>query len=416
MRRSIHTVAVDLTPILPGGENGGAKIFVLELLIHLASMQPRTQFKLFTNPASHEELMFMERPNMSRYMVNGTSINIVLRSKLHYVSSRIFSYCPMRVRQMVGPLAYQVNRWLKRRESWSLLRKMGADLLFCPFTAPIYFELNIPMVCTIYDLQYKSYPQFFEATDFIQRDQTFLEACRKATRLAAISDYTRESVIHHGEISANNIKTIYLRMANRIAPGLELENDVLEPLGLTSKRYILYPANFWKHKNHEMLLTAFSLACRQGLDSDIKLVCTGAPGERQVWLKDAVRRMGLAGRVLFPGYLSKEALAVLMSNSCAVVFPSLYEGFGLPVIEAMAAGIPVACSNITSLPEVASDAAILFNPAIPTEIADAIVTLMKDHDLRERLIQKGKARAVYFSDTALMAKEYWALFQEAYSA
>jgi glycosyltransferase involved in cell wall biosynthesis len=290
---------------------------------------------------------------------------------------------------------------------------MDADLLFCPFTATTYFEPGIPTVCTIYDLQYKTYPEFFAAEDVAHRDRTFIEACRHATALTAISDYSRDSAVAHGNLDPERIRTIHLRMAQRISHEAEHDKAVLSFLGLTPQRYLIYPANFWKHKNHEMLLTAFGMACHERLAADIKLVCTGAPGVRQVWLMSAAHNMNLADRVLFPGHLPNAELAALMANCSGVVFPSLYEGFGLPVIEAMAAGVPVACSNATSLPEVAADAAIFFDPRIPTQIAQAMASLVEDEALRARLIQAGQQRATEFSDVERMAGEYWDLFQYA---
>jgi hypothetical protein len=128
---------------------------------------------------------------------------------------------------------------------------------------------------------------------------------------------------------------------------------------------------------------------------------------------NAARSMKLGDRILFPGYLPNTELSALMANSIGMVFPSLYEGFGLPVIEAMAAGVPVACSNTTSLPEVAADAAILFDPRVPTQIAQAMISLVENEALRAQLIQAGKQRAAEFSDAGLMATEYWKIFQYA---
>jgi hypothetical protein len=162
-----------------------------------------------------------------------------------------------------------------------------------------------------------------------------------------------------------------------------------------------------------MLLTAFGIARRNGLADDIRLVCTGAPGARQQWLQKSVRSLGLENHILFPGYLANAELLALVTNSAGVVFPSLYEGFGLPVIEAMATGVPVACSNVTSLPEVAGDAAILFDPRVPEQIAQAMISLAHDKKLTTRLIRAGDARAGRFSDSRLMAEQYWELFQSA---
>ena len=414
MNKSLRTIAVDLTPVLPGGENGGAKVFALELVRRLAEMKPQTQFVLLTQAAAHEELAALDRPNVRRLMVIGPVVSKLLRPYLRGFASRVLPHLPARLRSAVSHLGYGLNAKLKHSGSVALLRDIGTDLLFCPFTAPNYFEPEIPTVCTIYDLQYKSYPEFFTVEDDVaHRDRMFIAACRRATVLAAISDYSRDAAVTHGSFDPARIRTIYLRMAHRISTRVEDDQGVLNRLGLVPRQYLIYPANFWKHKNHEMLLTAFGMACRGGLAADVKLVCTGAPGARQEWLMRAAHTMSLADRVLFAGYLPDAELAALMGNCGGVVFPSLYEGFGLPVIEGMAAGVPVACSNVTSLPEVAADAAILFDPRIPTQIAQAMVTLLEDKAIRARLIQAGQQRAKEFSDTDRMAREYWELFQYA---
>lgn len=413
MNKQLNTIAVDLTPVLPGGENGGAKIFVLELLRRLADMAPQTQFILLTQAASHEELAILDRPNMRRRMVVGPVIANSLRPRLQGIASRILPHLPVRLRGAVNRLGYKLNTALKRSGSGALLRDMSVDLLFCPFTAPTYFEPGIPTVCTIYDLQYKTYPEFFAAEDVAHRERAFIEACQRATVLTAISDYSRDSAIANGSLDPSCIRTIHLRMAQRIAPGVENDTAILDRLGLVPQRYLVYPANFWQHKNHKMLLTAFGMACHGDLAADIKLVCTGAPGVRREWLMSASRTMNLGDRVLFPGYLPNAELAALLANCTGVVFPSLYEGFGLPVIEAMAAGVPVACSNTTSLPEVAADAAILFDPRVPTQIAQAMISLVENETLRTQFIHAGLQRAVEFSDAERMAREYWQLFQYA---
>jgi glycosyltransferase involved in cell wall biosynthesis len=308
-------------------------------------------------------------------------------------------------------LGYQ----LRSDNAATLLQKINADLLFCPFTAPTYFETGIATVCTIYDLQYKTYPQFFAIEDVAYRNRIFTDACQRASALATISDFTRDSVIRHGKFDLAHIRTIYPRMARQIEPTVDNDKALLALLKLTPERYLIYPANFCKHKNHEMLLTAFGMACHKGLPTDIKLVCAGVPSERQAFLRRAVQAMKLADRVIFSGYVSNKELTTLMVNSIGVVFPSLYEDFALTVIETMASGVPVACSNLTSLPEVAVDAAILFDPRIPTQIADAMVSWVEDETLRDRLVRAGYQRATEFSDSERMAREYWALFLSAFA-
>lgn len=412
MTHRFKTIAVDLTPILPGGENGGAKIFVLELLRRLGAIHPETRFILLTQAASHEELASMDSANISRRMVVGSAVTRTIRPRLEGLTRRLLPYLPIRLRQLAMALGYRLNTALKRGGSGTLLSDMGADLLFCPFTAPTYFEPSIATVCTIYDLQYKIYPEFFAPEDVVHRDRTFIEACRCANALTAISDYSREAAIRHGNLAPDRIHTIHLRMAQRIVAQPGERMDLLDRWGVQAGRYLIYPANFWRHKNHEMLLTALGMAYKAGLAADIKLVCTGAPSERQNYLA-RVTAMNLKKCTIFPGFLPDDELATLLANARGMVFPSLYEGFGLPVVEAMAAGVPIACSNLTSLPEVAADAAILFDPRIPTQIAEAIITLVEDEATRSRLIDAGRHRAVKFTDLDRMASEYWNLFLHA---
>lgn len=411
MNASPKTIAVDLTPILPGGDNGGAKVFAIELLQRLSHIAPQTQFILLTQATSHDELAHLDRPNMRRYMVVGPAIAHSIRPQLLGIATRLLPHLPLRLRNNASRMGYILHTLLKRHGTGTQLRRMGVDLLFCPFTAPTYFEPGIPTICTIYDLQHKTYPEFFAAADVAYREHTFTEACRLATAITTISDCSRKSIISNARIDPARVHTIYLRMAKRIATGAAHQQGALGRLGFTELRYLLYPANFWQHKNHEMLLTAFGMACQQGMPADIKLICTGAPGVRQAWLINAAHSMHLGDRVIFPGYLPNAEIATLLANCAGLVFPSLFEGFGLPIIEAMAAGVPVACSNTTALPEVAAGAALLFDPRIPTQIAQAMLALVQDNVLRTRLTQAGQLRAADFSDADQMANAYWALFQ-----
>lgn len=412
MNKKLNVIAVDLTPVLEGEQNDWYKCFVLDLLSRLADLAPQTRFILLTQTASHEELSVMERSNMQRLMVLGCPVVVIPeRSRLQHLADRIILKLKRKLPRVMSHLGYQ----LRSDNAATLLQKINADLLFCPFTAPTYFETGIATVCTIYDLQYKTYPQFFAIEDVAYRNRIFTDACQRASALATISDFTRDSVIRHGKFDLAHIRTIYPRMARQIEPTVDNDKALLALLKLTPERYLIYPANFCKHKNHEMLLTAFGMACHKGLPTDIKLVCAGVPSERQAFLRRAVQAMKLADRVIFSGYVSNKELTTLMVNSIGVVFPSLYEDFALTVIETMASGVPVACSNLTSLPEVAVDAAILFDPRIPTQIADAMVSWVEDETLRDRLVRAGYQRATEFSDSERMAREYWALFLSAFA-
>jgi glycosyltransferase involved in cell wall biosynthesis len=404
------TIAVDLTPVLPGGENGGAKVFVLELLRRLAARHPTTRFVLLTHGASHKELASLDAANMERVVVAGA--NETARRAGWFARAILRRATAVLPRRVSIPLAALASRFVRTRPRGRSLRDRGVDLLFCPFTAPAYREAGLPLVATVYDLQYRTYPQFFRPEEVAHREQTFLSACRHASALIAISDYARLSAIECGPILPDRIRTVYLRMAQRIRSSDRTSaGGRLAALGVVAGEYFLYPANFWPHKNHEILLTAFGIAVQNRLSARLKLVCTGAPNERTAWLRRAAQAMGLGDRVLFPGYVDDDTLADLMTGARGLAFPSLYEGFGLPVIEAMAAGVPVACSASTSLPEVSAGAALLFDPRVPTDVAAALVTLDTDAATRARLIDAGRRRAAEFANSDRMADEYWTVFR-----
>ncbi|HUN90554.1 MAG TPA: glycosyltransferase family 1 protein [Burkholderiaceae bacterium] len=409
-----NLIAVDLTPVLPGGENGGAKVFVLELVRRLAAAHPATRFLLLTQGTSHDELSALDAPNVERLLVVGaTPARRRVMTLAKGLLRRGASVAPRRLAMAVARVA---SRLARRRPPGPSLRDRGVDLLFCPFTAPVYREAGLPVVCTIYDLQYRAYPQFFRPEDVAHRDQAFLAAARHASVLVAISDFARRSAGEAGRIEGHRLRTIYLRMALRIqGAGTADAEATLRSLGLARDAYLLYPANFWRHKNHEMLLTAFGIAAHGGLARERVLVCTGAPGERMTWLRQAAAALGLGDRIRFPGYVTDEQLGHLLANARGLVFPSLYEGFGLPLVEAMAAGVPVACSDVTSLPEVSGDAALLFDPRVPGDIAKALLRLDADDALRARLKEAGRRRAAEFADSVRMADEYWSAFSDALS-
>jgi glycosyltransferase involved in cell wall biosynthesis len=409
----LRNIVVDLTPVLPGGENGGAKVFVVELLRLLAELTPQTNFILLTQASAHEELAVLDRNNMRRLMVLDSGPAHAPPSFAKRVIARVMVNLPARARSLVGRMFHTLRGSMKRSGSKSLLRNLKADLLFCPFTAPTYYDAGVKTVSIIYDLQHKTYPQFFAPEYVAQRDRTFIDAARRATILVAISDYSRDTAIAAGGLDPNQIKTIHLHISQHSLSTASRDDAVLLRLSLVPKHYVVYPANFWKHKNHEMLLTAFGIAMQNGLANEVRLVCTGAPSERQRWLKHAADEMGLGDQIVFAGYLTTAELLSLVTNSSGVVFPSLYEGFGLPVIEAMASGVPVACSNSTSLPEVAGGAAILFDPRNPESLAKAIISLVSDKDLTASLVEAGTARAAMFSNSKLMAEQFWDVFQQA---
>jgi len=411
--KNLKTICVDLLPLLPGGENGGAKIFVLELLQAMAKAAPEINFILLTNSLSHDELAKLDSKNISRLLIQKRVGTGSLNLKMIILYRYIIRYLPLTLRTLLGRIGYKFLIILKRveLENKITLKEVQTDLLFCPFTAPTFFSHNIPTVCTIYDLQFKKYPQFFKKEELVHREAVFFEACQKATALTAISDYSRNSAIKYGNVEPSRIRTILLRLPQRMLKNDENESDILSNFGLKSKRFFFYPANYWEHKNHELLLTAFGMARNMGLPKDFMLVFTGAPNLREIWLKKAVSAMKMDEFVVFGGYLETADFDVLLANCNSMVFPSLYEGFGLPLVEAMVAGVPVICSNNSALIEVASNAAKLFDPRKPLDIAKTMILIASDEQLRAKLTKEGELQAVMYSDSERMCKEYLDVFE-----
>ncbi|KAF0653462.1 glycosyltransferase [Cyanobium sp. Copco_Reservoir_LC18] len=155
------------------------------------------------------------------------------------------------------------------------------------------------------------------------------------------------------------------------------------------------------------------MAKHSGLPDDIQLVCTGEDLNRRQRLEAVAEGLRISPSVKMTGFVAAQHLDSLYAHSLAVVFPSLYEGFGMPVIEAMALGVPVACSSTTALAEVAGDAALLFDPGHPGEIATAMCRLSLEKELRATCIQKGRVQSSRYTSPGTMANSYWELFHDA---
>ena len=405
-------IVVDLTPLLPGGDNGGAKLMTLELIKTMAARSPQTHFILLTLKRTFDELSAFSQPNVQIELLEEAITQVPLLVRL--------------MRFITRPASERIRRGLERRvrsflsrlgplspDPQTLVSRHGGSVLFCPFTAPFFAQTGIPTVSVIYDLQYADYPQYFEEQDKAQRHQNFIDACRRANRLVCISDFVRRRVLEESRLPQERVTTIHIQLAHRLpAPTPEVSASTLGYFQLTSGRYFLYPANFWKHKNHEMLFVAMGLFNARRPKSDIKLVCTGTPGERRDFLQSAAQHMGLSDKIILPGHLHESHFSALMHGCLALIYPSLYEGFGMPVIEAQAIGIPVLCSNAASLPEVAGDGALIFDPRLPESMVEAMQRIESDTYVRDEVVRKGFENAKRFMDADAMATQYLTTLSE----
>ncbi len=394
--QTLRRVVVDLTPVLPGADNGGAKLVAVELVRHLAQLVPSCEWVLLTSEKGHADLASLDSRNVRRVCVGADAGN--------------GSGKPSRRSRGLA--------WFGRRggpsSRRSLARQLDADVVFCPFTTARFFDPHVPMVTIIHDLQHLACAEFFNREERGHRDREFRDVCRFATRIVCVSEYVRGTVLQHGMVDPSRVMSIHTSLFRRLATGpVTADTGVLQRHGLQVDRFLLYPANFWLHKNHEMLLTAFGMYRARHPESDLKLVCTGGLNARREKLQEARERMGLAGHVMLIEFLPDEEFAVLLRACRAMIFPSLCEGFGMPVLEAMEFDKPVLCSHLTSLPEIAGDAALLFDPRKPTEIVRAIEQIETDSELAALLVQRGRRRLTAFGDAAEMARQYLQVLQDA---
>ena len=410
--RPPQTVAVDLTPVRPGGENGGAKIVALELIPRLARIARAARFVLLTTRANHEELAALDAPNVERLAMDapGTARSTIENLALS-AQSLLSKTVPQRALDTLGR-AYRSLR--SASGSPSLLQRLGADVMLCPFLDPFYDDGSTRFVSIVADLQFLELPEFFPAEERARLRLQFEHVARHAARIVCISGYGRETVVRAG-VPAQRTVLIHHGLHRRfehVAPGPDTE-EVIPQNGLSRGEYLLYPANFWRHKNHATLIQAFGLFLRERPASPLKLVLSGAGGTERGRIAEDVRTAGLSNRIVLVGFVSDAQLSVLLRSAFGLIFPSLYEGFGMPVTEAMAAHVPVLCSDATSLPEVAGDAALLFDPRSPSAIAAAIAQLSGDPGLRARMIERGVRKAASFGSADEMAEHYWRVLCEA---
>ena len=282
----------------------------------------------------------------------------------------------------------------------------GLDVVHYPVTVPIP-RLDLPTVVTIHEVQLHDRPEVFSRLERRYRRWAYDGSARSADIVIAVSDHVRRRLVESVGVDPARIETIYLGIDHeRYAPGPRPEDERALARYSLPERFLLYPANIWPHKNHERLVQAFA----QVADPSLHLLLAGQTYGRLAPLLEFAQHSGVGDRVAHLGYVPPAEMPALLRRARGVVFPSLYEGFGLPPLEAMACGVSVAVSGRGSLAEVVGDAALVFDPESPEAIAEAIDRLPKT-DLREA----GLARAAQFT-WADAARRHVAAYERAIAA
>ena len=261
-----------------------------------------------------------------------------------------------------------------------LLADIGIDLLHFPGNTINPIELNLPAVLNLHDLQHRHFPQYFTKAEIDNREKWWSASARRANALIAASTWIADDL--HAQLRRGKIENLRRPRANAARDSAEPSLAFLAELRRRLKlpiSFFIYPAAAWPHKNHDRLLRAFAMAQLPG----VQLLLTGG-GQEDSPLPGLIESLGLTGRVRLMGRVSTEDLAGLYRLATALIFPSQYEAWSLPIAEAMQAGCPVASSDVPSLPEQVGDAGLLFPADDVDAMASALRQLAEDEELPRR--------------------------------
>jgi glycosyltransferase involved in cell wall biosynthesis len=362
-------IAVDLTPMRPRGENGGIKFAAIELLKGLqAHLEDRLQLLLLAADDTLDEATTLLRE----------------RDRVFCVFRRIGKGNLSQTIELVGWSKAQVRR---------LVRYHRPDILYCPFGALLFPSEEIPTVVTVVDTLHRDFPFSLPVQAREWRELQFRKLLASADFFQVISEFTAERLKSLYHVSPERIFVTHLPIHTR-----------LTPTALERQPFFFYPANFWVHKNHEVLLIAYQFyLARCAGQQKWELVLTGHSDERAQALQSIADDLGISSQVKFLGHVSEKELARLYSSASCLVFPSLHEGFGIPIVEAMSFGVPIVCGRETSLPEIAGPAAFYADMRNPQKLGEALCTIAGNEGLRDELVALGKERLKRF-DFALEVK------------
>ena len=360
-------IGINLLYLLPG-DVAGSETYIRNLLSGLARVDSANQYFLFTNSDNHDTFHFAD----SRFQ-------------------RVL--CSVAARLQIRRVAFE-QMILPRLASYYRL-----DVLHSPaYTAPLITPCA--NVVSILDMLYRVYPGNIPQPKRIFWQIFVPLSARRCHVVLTLSENSRRDIVNYLRVPADKVVVSHLAVDERLVErhralqNLEAQGRVCTK-HMTKGPYIFTLAHSLKgHKNLLGLLTAFKML-RSRLP-EINLV-VGGKSRFEPETQRAIGELDLMGSVLLPGYLSLDEMAQLYANAAVYVIPSLFEGFGLPALEAMYFGVPVACSNTGSLPEVVGDAGVLFDPKDTADMAHNLYHVLTDSTLRADLIQRGRRRVSQFS-------------------
>jgi len=303
-----------------------------------------------------------------------------------------------RMRDLIKPLV-PFKRELRQAHQQLLfargLRRHAIALYHEPNYIPIRYD--VPVVTTIHDLSWLRYPETHPADRIRWLERAMPRALSQAAAVLVDSEFVRQEVLTTFGVDPARVHTAYLGVSPRFRPRSDVETRAtLDALDLVHGEYVLAVGTIEPRKNIRHVLEAYALL-PDAIRKRHPLVIAGARGWRAADLQAALRALVERGLIRFLGYVSDGDLSLLYAGAAAFVFASIYEGFGLPPLEAMASGVPVLVAERASLPEVAGDAALKLDPARPDETAAKLATLLDDRGIHDDFARRGLERAAGFT-------------------
>ncbi|MBQ7489133.1 MAG: glycosyltransferase family 4 protein [Bacteroidales bacterium] len=276
------------------------------------------------------------------------------------------------------------------------LKRVGADIFLSP-DGWLSLKTDIPQIAVIHDLNFEHHDDFLKPSHQKYMKKYFPQFANVAARIATVSEFSKQDIHTLYDIPNDRIDVVYNGVnTQRYVPLSDERKKLVRKTYTQGHDYFLFVSAIHKRKNLANILRAFD-KFKSERDSEIKFVVVGDKAGMQGDLDEVYRSMKYREDVIFLGHISTMELGWLQGAAIALVYASLFEGFGIPIVEAFHAETAVITSNVTSMPEVAGDAALLVNPYDYEEIAFAMRKLADEPDLRETLIQKGRAQREKFS-------------------
>lgn len=276
-----------------------------------------------------------------------------------------------------------------------VLEQSGADVVH--LLRQNALATSRPSIYHPYDLQHLHHPSFFTSGELAARERLYRDHCESARVVVMMTAWSKADLCTRYGLPASKVAVVppapFVRLLERPDPGRS--GRLRAKLGIPD-HFAFYPAQTWPHKNHKNLLEALALL-RGEFNLVVPLVCCGTKNHFFSQVQRVRDDLGLQDQVRFVGWLDDEDVHALYRSAHCLVFPSLFEGWGMPVTEAFEVGLPVACTDAPWLPEVVRGAVLGFDPMDPSSIADALATVWQDDETRAGLVEEGRRRAAGLS-------------------